>query len=79
MKPTLALLAALLLAPLAAFSAAENNVLPDGTVFRSWEQPRRYSETYHVAQGEPQASDETGYGGSALADHRQGRGHAPAR
>jgi hypothetical protein len=38
-------------------AVAENNVLPDGTVFRSWEQ-RRYTHTYHVTQGDPQASDE---------------------
>jgi hypothetical protein len=29
-------------------AVAENNVLPDGTVFCSWEQPRRYTHTYHV-------------------------------
>jgi len=57
MKPILASLTALLLAPLAALNAAANDVLPDGTVFGSWEQPRRYSQTYHVAQGDPQASD----------------------
>ena len=39
-------------------AAAENDVLPDGTVFRSWEEPRRYAHTYHVAQGDPHASDE---------------------
>jgi len=39
-------------------AAAENDVLPDGMVFRSWEQPRRYTNTYHVAQGDPQANDE---------------------
>ena len=39
-------------------AAAENDVLPDGTVFRSWEQPRRYTNTYHVAQGDSQSSDE---------------------
>jgi hypothetical protein len=58
MKSTLTLLTALLLSPQAAPHAAENDMLPDGTVFRSWEQPRRYTHTYHVAQGEPQASDE---------------------
>ena len=39
-------------------TAAANDVLPDGTVFRSWEQPPRYTHTYHVAQGDSQASDE---------------------
>ena len=43
--------------PVTLEAAAANDVLPDGTVFRSWEQPRRYSQTYHVAQGDPQASD----------------------
>jgi hypothetical protein len=37
---------------------AENDILPDGTVFRFWEQSQRHSHTYHVAQGNPQASDE---------------------
>jgi|GEM_PF-6091219 len=36
MKPALTLLTALLLAPLDVLRAAENDVLPDGTVFRSW-------------------------------------------
>ena len=52
------ILTALLLAPLATLHAAENNVLPDGTEFRSWERPGRYTHTYHVAQGDPQTSDE---------------------
>nr|MCU0872412.1 hypothetical protein [Pirellulaceae bacterium] len=39
-------------------TAAANDVLPDGTLFRSWEQPPRYTHTYHVAQGDLQASDE---------------------
>jgi len=39
-------------------AVAKNNVLPDGTIFRSWEQPRRYTHTHHVAQGDPQANDE---------------------
>ena len=30
-------------------TSAENNVLPDGTVFHSWEQPRHHSHTYHVS------------------------------
>jgi len=51
------LLAALLLAPLGGLHAAENNVLPDGTEFRSWEQPRHATRTYHVAQNDPRADD----------------------
>ena len=58
MKSTLTLFIALLLTSSVSLQAAENDMLPDGTVFRSWEQPRRYTHTYHVAQGDPQASDE---------------------
>ena len=58
MSRTLTLFIALLLTSSVSLQAAENDMLPDGTVFRSWEQPRRYTHTYHVAQGEPQASDE---------------------
>jgi len=57
MRSTPAFPTALLLASLATLEAAENDVLPDGTVFGSWEQPRRYSQTYHVAQCDPQAGD----------------------
>jgi len=38
--------------------SSDNNVLPDGTAFHSWEQTRHYLRTYHVAQCHPQASDE---------------------
>jgi hypothetical protein len=32
-------------------------LLPDGTPFCTWERPRRYLSTYHVAKEHPQASD----------------------
>lgn len=38
--------------------AADNDLLPDGTPFRSWEVTPVYSRTYHVAQQSPVASDE---------------------
>jgi len=37
---------------------AENNVLPDGSVFLSWELAPRWTQTYHVAQQMPGASDD---------------------
>jgi hypothetical protein len=37
---------------------AENNVLPDGSVFLSWELAPRWSQTYHVAQRAAEASDD---------------------
>lgn len=33
-------------------------VLPDGTLFESWEQPLTFTKTYHVAQKHRKASDE---------------------
>ncbi len=49
-----------MLTPLATLLAADadNNVLPDGTVFRPWQPSRRHVRTYHVAQNAPLASDE---------------------
>ena len=32
--------------------------LPDGTDFETWEVPLRFSQTYHVAQQHPRASDD---------------------
>jgi hypothetical protein len=51
-------------------AVAENNVLPDSTVFRSWKQPRRYTHTFGYAQlrsrgltlGMPQGRDLRGSG-----------------
>ncbi len=36
---------------------ADNDMLPDGTRFASWEIPAQYSRTYHVAQNHPAAND----------------------
>jgi len=33
-------------------------LLPDGTSFKTWEQPRTCARTYHVAREHPQASDD---------------------
>jgi hypothetical protein len=33
-------------------------MLPDGTMFETWEQPLTFSTTYHVAQKHPQARDD---------------------
>lgn len=38
--------------------AKGNDILPDGTTFHYWEQTRHYSHTYHVAQCNPNASDD---------------------
>ncbi len=32
--------------------------LPDGTEFKTWEEPLRFTRTYHVDQGHPRASDD---------------------
>ncbi len=32
-------------------------VLPDGTLFQTWEQPLSFSQTFHVSQNHPKASD----------------------
>ena len=37
---------------------ADNDMLPDGTRFVSWEVPTAYTRTYHVAQNNPVANDE---------------------
>jgi len=54
------LVTAMLLTSFATLLAADvdNNVLPDGTVFRPWEPSRHHAHTYHVAQNNPQANDD---------------------